>query len=111
MGPTAAAAAAIRPAILDNAWARRGRNDHNGRHELHDVNAPPTARRPGLNLILIKSNKSAGESSRPRGAAVLFREGSERPRVSRRPSSLSLFLSRCERPARMCRIKSDGIFF
>lgn len=36
-------------------------NDHNGRHELHDVNAPPTARRAGLNLILIKSNKSADE--------------------------------------------------
>lgn len=45
----------------DKAWGTPRENDHNGRHELHDVNAPPTARRAGLNLILIKSNKSADE--------------------------------------------------
>lgn len=47
--------------VSDKAWGTPRENDHNGRHELHDVNAPPTARRAGLNLILIKSNKSADE--------------------------------------------------
>lgn len=100
--------AACRAAILITRGHATGQNDHNGRHELHDVNAPPTARRPGLNLILIKSNKSTGESSRraASAAAVLFREGPSRrtvaverlPTLSLSHSSsvaLSLYLSPC----------------
>lgn len=82
----------------DKAWGTPRENDHNGRHELHDVNAPPTARRAGLNLILIKSNKSADEWFLPGpGQSVLFP---------------SLFPPRSRAPwARFCRIKSDSIFF
>ena len=88
----------------DKAWGTPRENDHNGRHELHDVNAPPTARRAGLNLILIKSNKSADEWFLPGPGPVRS--------YSRRSFP---FLPPSPRPrapwARFCRIKSDSIFF